>query len=172
MSSFCPLACTEQPEAFNPLLLRFGFHRMANVSGWVDDSKPQVFLNHPSLVWQLLELALRAQRDRLFLGRNNIPSRQGDRYILGTQTTTADRRTAVYGATKEVEIVGKQFQPAREPAHPEAPDTAADNGYEGQGMNIAVIDTGVDWRHPIVWRDGHDVSTIATAPLRATGELK
>lgn len=70
-------------------------------------------------------------------------------YILGTQAAPADRRTAVYGATKEVEISGKQFQPAGEPGHPEAPDTVADNGFEGQGMNIAVIDSGVDWRHPM-----------------------
>lgn len=73
-------------------------------------------------------------------------------YILGTQTTTAARRTAVYGATKEVQdIAGKQFQPKGTPGHPETPQDPGDriDGFEGQGMNVAVIDTGIDWRHPM-----------------------
>ena len=63
-------------------------------------------------------------------------------YALGTQTNTADRRTAVYGPNQE-------FQPNSETGHPEAPRTTKIDGFEGQNMNIAVIDSGVDWRHPM-----------------------
>ena len=63
-------------------------------------------------------------------------------YSLGTQTNPADRRTAVYGAIKE-------FEPVSELGHPEAPRTTKIDGFEGHNMNIAVIDSGVDWRHPM-----------------------
>ena len=42
----------------------------------------------------------------------------------------------VYGSVKEL----TQFDDLRE-------------GYEGQGINIAVIDTGIDWRHPMFGGD-------------------
>ena len=42
----------------------------------------------------------------------------------------------VYGAVKEL----SQFDDLRE-------------GYEGQGINIAIIDTGIDWRHPMFGGD-------------------
>ncbi len=42
----------------------------------------------------------------------------------------------VYGAVKEL----TQFDDLRE-------------GYEGQGINIAIIDTGIDWRHPMFGGD-------------------
>jgi hypothetical protein len=55
----------------------------------------------------------------------------------------ADRRTAVYGADQE-------FTPDSGIAgHPEAPRTTKLNGFEGQNMMVAVIDSGVDWRHPM-----------------------
>jgi hypothetical protein len=63
-------------------------------------------------------------------------------YSLGTQTNLADRRLAVYGPTQE-------FQPAGAAGHAEAPRLTATDGFEGQGMNIAIIDTGADWRHPM-----------------------
>ena len=63
-------------------------------------------------------------------------------YSLGTQPNPADRRTAVYGNVKE-------FDPAGEAGHPEAPVTSKIDGFEGHNMNIAVIDSGVDWRHPM-----------------------
>lgn len=63
-------------------------------------------------------------------------------YSLGMQTNMASRRLAAYGPTLE-------WQPAGEAGHPEAPATNAVDGFEGQGINIAVIDTGVDWRHPM-----------------------
>jgi hypothetical protein len=70
-------------------------------------------------------------------------------YSLGTQTNPADRRTAVYGANKE-------FQPAGSAGHPETPATTKLDGFEGQNMNIAVIDTGVDYRHPMFGGTGLD----------------
>jgi hypothetical protein len=64
-------------------------------------------------------------------------------YSLGTQTNPADRRTAVYGATQE-------FSPATgDAAHPETPRTTKVDGFEGQNINIAIIDSGVDYRHPM-----------------------
>ncbi len=63
-------------------------------------------------------------------------------YSLGTQTNPADRRTAVYGANQE-------FQPAGSPGHPETPFSTKIDGFEGQNMNIAIIDSGVDYRHPM-----------------------
>jgi hypothetical protein len=70
-------------------------------------------------------------------------------YSLGTQTNAADRRTAVYGANKE-------FQPVGSAGHPETPATTKLDGFEGQNMNIAVIDTGVDYRHPMFGGTGLD----------------
>ncbi|HSH39645.1 MAG TPA: Calx-beta domain-containing protein [Chthoniobacterales bacterium] len=62
-------------------------------------------------------------------------------YSLGTAPDPADRRTAVYGATKE-------FRPVDTGANPETPRAKID-GFEGQGQNIAIIDSGVDYRHPM-----------------------
>jgi len=61
---------------------------------------------------------------------------------LGTQFNPSDRRLAVYGANQELTL-----QPI--PGHPENPRTTAIDGFEGQGINLAVIDSGVDWRHPM-----------------------
>jgi len=55
-------------KPFNSLLLRFGFRQMAKSSGWLDDSNPQVFLNHLSVVWQLLELTLKGKEIDCFSG--------------------------------------------------------------------------------------------------------
>src|SRR6266404_1371105 len=67
-------------------------------------------------------------------------------YSLGMQTNIADRRLAVYGSGPE-----NQWNPRSDvPGHPEATFTSSTNqGYAGQGMIIAIIDTGVDWRHPM-----------------------
>ncbi|MBA2430648.1 MAG: S8 family serine peptidase, partial [Chthoniobacterales bacterium] len=74
-------------------------------------------------------------------------------YSLGTQTNPQDRRTAVYGPTQEFDpqpgVVG----------HPEAPRTTQIDGFEGQKMRIAVIDSGVDWRHPMFGGIGQGTPT-------------
>lgn len=63
-------------------------------------------------------------------------------YSLGTQLTPADRRAAVYGANQE-------FTPVVDLSHNETPRTQKIDGFEGQGIKIAIIDSGVDWRHPM-----------------------
>ena len=70
-------------------------------------------------------------------------------YSLGTQTDPAARRTAVYGPTQE-------FSPATgDAAHPETPRTTKVDGFEGQNINVAIIDSGVDYRHPMFGGIGH-----------------
>lgn len=64
-------------------------------------------------------------------------------YSLGTQFNPSDRRFAVYGANQELS------PQTGIPGHPEAPRLTALDGFEGQGINVAVIDSGVDWRHPM-----------------------
>src|SRR6266481_1809259 len=73
-------------------------------------------------------------------------------YSLGMQTNVTDRRTAVYGPTSE-------FRPPGSSGHPEDPETRASDGFEGQGMIIAIIDTGVDWRHPMFGGTGATTPT-------------
>src|SRR5260221_805195 len=73
-------------------------------------------------------------------------------YSLGMQTNVADRRAAVYGPTLE-------FQPPGSSGHPEDPETRATDGFEGQGMIIAIIDSGVDWRHPMFGGTGQTTPT-------------
>src|SRR5262249_38366312 len=73
-------------------------------------------------------------------------------YSLGLQTNIVDRRTAVYGPTLE-------YSPAGAPSHPEAPEQHATDGHEGQGMIIAIIDSGVDWRHPMFGGTGQTTPT-------------
>ena len=78
-------------------------------------------------------------------------------YSLGTQPDSADRRTAVYGANQEFTPEGNQTcNPAADPnCHPEAPRTTKIDGFEGQNLNIAIIDSGVDYRHPMFGGIGH-----------------
>jgi subtilisin family serine protease len=79
-------------------------------------------------------------------------------YSLGLQTNVADRRLAVYGPTLE-------FTPPGSSGHPEDPETKATDGFEGQGMIIAIIDSGVDWRHPMFGGTGQ-----TTPPPHVSGQ--
>ncbi len=63
-------------------------------------------------------------------------------YTLGTQFNISDRRLATYGANQEL-------VPLTSPGHAETPRVTALDGYEGQNINLAIIDSGVDWRHPM-----------------------
>ncbi|HEX8490775.1 MAG TPA: hypothetical protein VF626_07145, partial [Chthoniobacterales bacterium] len=65
-------------------------------------------------------------------------------YSLGTQPTALERRTAVYGPTQELTP-----DPGAPAGHPETPRSTKADGFEGQNMIIAVIDSGVDYRHPM-----------------------
>ena len=72
-------------------------------------------------------------------------------YSLGTQPTAPERRTAVYGPTQE--LTPDPMPPA---GHPETPRATKVDGFEGQNMNIAVIDSGVDYRHPMFGGTGQN----------------
>lgn len=63
-------------------------------------------------------------------------------YSLGTQFNPFNRRLMTYGANQELTPVGS-------PGHAETPRNTVIDGYEGQNINLAVIDSGVDWRHPM-----------------------
>lgn len=78
-------------------------------------------------------------------------------YSLGTQFNPSDRRLMTYGANQEL-------SPQPIPGHPENPRLTALDGFEGQGINVAVIDSGVDWRHPMFGGTG-----ITTPKPRVSG---
>ena len=42
-------------------------------------------------------------------------------------------------------------------------------GYEGQGINIAIIDTGIDWTHPMFGGDPTP-PRLGVAPRRRRGQ--
>lgn len=79
-------------------------------------------------------------------------------YSLGTQFNLADRRLAVYGATEEL-------TPAGGAGHPETPRATTVDGVEGTDVVIAVIDTGVDWKHPIFGGTGQTSPSPQIPPL-------
>lgn len=79
-------------------------------------------------------------------------------YSLGTQFALADRRLAVYGATEEM-------TPAGGAGHPETPRPTTVDGVEGTNVVISVIDTGVDWKHPIFGGTGQTSPNPQIPPL-------
>lgn len=88
-------------------------------------------------------------------------------YVLGTQPDLGERRRAVYGNTEELDPVGSA-------GHPETPATVALDGVEGQDINIAVVDSGVDWRHPMFGGAGQDtpLPRVSGAPASASDNTK
>lgn len=89
-------------------------------------------------------------------------------YSLGTQPNPEDRRQAVYGSTRE-------FTPeTSDPTHPETPRLVAADGFEGQDMNIAVIDSGVDYRHQMFGGTGNNTPfpRISGQPAAAADNRK
>jgi len=88
-------------------------------------------------------------------------------YSLGTAVNVADRRLAVYGNTQELVPLGS-------PGHPETPRTSALDGFEGQNINLAVIDSGVDWRHPMFGGTGLTTPTprVSGNPTSASDNTK
>lgn len=87
-------------------------------------------------------------------------------YSLGTDFNPSDRRLAVYGATEEM-------VPAGGGGHPETPMAATVDGYEGAGLVVSVIDTGVDWKHPMFGGTGQTTPTPQTPPASpAAGDNK
>ncbi|MCX7640779.1 MAG: S8 family serine peptidase [Pyrinomonadaceae bacterium] len=88
-------------------------------------------------------------------------------YSLGTQPSPSDRRLAVFGQTPEL-------TPFPVTGHPENPRTSAIDGYEGQGINIAIIDSGVDWRHPMFGGTGDSTALprVSGNPARSGDNRK
>ena len=88
-------------------------------------------------------------------------------YSLGTQQLLSDRRFAVYGGNQEL-------TPQPIAGHPENPRATAIDGFEGQGMNLAVIDSGIDYRHPMFGGTGltTPLPRVSGAPARATDNRK
>jgi len=78
-------------------------------------------------------------------------------YSLGTDFDPANRRLAVYGATEEMAPEGSA-------GHPETPKTTTLDGYEGQGLVLSVIDTGIDWKHPMFGGTGQTTPTPQLPP--------
>jgi hypothetical protein len=97
---------------------------------------------------------LRALPEVAHISEAESPVYHLDRAIdhsLGTQPNAAVRRTAVYGPTQEFTPGGNQTcNPVNDPTcHPEDPRTTKIDGFEGQNINVAIIDSGVDYRHPM-----------------------
>jgi subtilisin family serine protease len=92
-------------------------------------------------------------------------------HSLGTDPSIPARRAAVYGATQEFTPGGNQTcNPSMiRPAIPEEPRTTRVDGWEGQNMNVAVIDSGVDYRHPMFGGigPGHAAARGSQASRRA-----
>ncbi|HET9484307.1 MAG TPA: S8 family serine peptidase, partial [Xanthomonadales bacterium] len=80
-------------------------------------------------------------------------------YALGSQASVASRRVNVYGATEELGPSGTNANgPAATPV----------DGFEGQGINIGVVDSGLDYEHPMF--GGTGVTTLAPQrPPAASG---
>jgi subtilisin family serine protease len=69
-------------------------------------------------------------------------------YSLGTQTNPADRRNGRCMARRKSSARSTPARTRRRP--PE------NRRFEGQGLNIAIIDSGVDYRHPMFGGTGNN----------------
>ncbi|HET6603515.1 MAG TPA: S8 family serine peptidase [Xanthomonadaceae bacterium] len=80
-------------------------------------------------------------------------------YLLGSSPTIAARRTAVYGATEELGPSGSNGNgPAPTPV----------DGVEGQGIVVGVIDSGMDYEHPMLGGSGIGTPLPQRPPLTTT----
>ena len=76
-------------------------------------------------------------------------------HILGQDFDPADRRLAVYGATEELTPLAVAGDRCLDNTlHPEETDWTSVDGYEGEGMYVAVIDAGLDYENPMFGGDG------------------
>lgn len=77
-------------------------------------------------------------------------------YLLGSQPTRALRRAAVYGDTEELGPSGDNGNgPAPVPV----------DGFEGQGIVLGVIDSGLDYEHPMLGGSGASTPLPQRPPL-------
>jgi subtilisin family serine protease len=94
----------------------------------------------------------RTAETRLFLD-NSVD------YLLGSAPSIASRRLAVYGATEELAASGDDGNgPALVPV----------DGIEGQGIVLGVIDSGLDYEHPMLGGSGAGTPMPQRPPLTTT----
>ena len=82
-------------------------------------------------------------------------------YLLGSQPTIAERRLAVYGATEELGPSG---------GNGNGPALSAVDGYEGQGILLGVIDSGMDYEHPMLGGSGAGTPLPQRPPLTSASD--
>jgi subtilisin family serine protease len=92
----------------------------------------------------------RTAETRLFLD-NSVD------YLLGSAPAPAARRLASYGATQELG-----------PASGNAPAPTPVDGFEGQGMLLGVIDSGLNYEHPMLGGSGIGTPLPQRPPLTTT----
>ncbi|HEX6198707.1 MAG TPA: S8 family serine peptidase, partial [Thermoanaerobaculia bacterium] len=85
-------------------------------------------------------------------------------YMLGADPVLANRRLDVYGAAEELDPL-ESGDPGFDPDHPEETDWTGADGFEGQGMYLAVVDSGLDYLHPMFGGSG----ALATTALPQVG---
>jgi subtilisin family serine protease len=95
----------------------------------------------------------RTAETRLFLD-NSV------NYLLGSAASIPARRLAVYGATEEL---GPE-----NPGAGNGPRLTPLDGYEGQGMLLGVIDSGMDYEHPMLGGSGIGTPLPQRPPLTTT----
>jgi subtilisin family serine protease len=77
-------------------------------------------------------------------------------YLLGHEPTIAARRLAVYGATEELDPSGE---------HGNGPAPTPVDGHEGHGIIVGVIDSGLDYEHPMLGGSGTSSPLPQRPPL-------
>jgi len=80
-------------------------------------------------------------------------------YALGSEPSVFTRRLAVYGTTEELGPSG---------ANGNGPAPAPVDGFEGHGINIGVVDSGLNYEHPMFGGSGTS-TPLPQRPPAATG---
>ena len=80
-------------------------------------------------------------------------------HLLGSQPTIAARRLAVYGATEELAPSGSNGN---------GPRLTPIDGFEGQGLFLGVIDSGMNYEHPMLGGSGAGTPLPQRPPLTTT----
>lgn len=130
-----------QPNGLN-VHLDYRFSYLINgFVAYVPESRIEALRAHPEVV-----SVSKPMQGRLLLD-NSV------NHILGSDFEIADRRLNVYGPTEELAPIGA-------PGHPEAPAAVAVDGYEGQGVIVSIVDSGLDYFHPMFGGSG-PLSTVS-----------
>lgn len=82
-------------------------------------------------------------------------------YLLGSQPTRELRRTAVYGATEELGPSGDNGN---------GPALVPIDGFEGQGIVLGVIDSGMDYEHPMLGGSGSNTPLPQRPPVSTSSD--